>query len=494
MKMQPQAVITEDELKKGMSLVIRDGIATEVMTAFSGGTFLVALALMLGASNLQVGLLAGLPTFMNIFQLFSIWLVRRFKNRRLVSVVSSLLARIPLIIIGVLSLFSPNTTGINTFILLLCFFYFFGSVAGPSWNSWMKDFIPEHKLGTFFSNRTMLSQLVSVIVSLALALLIDYIKTQHPLYERTAYAYMYIVAGIAGVMGVYYLYKTPEPVAYTSKENIFKLLQQPLKNINFRHLLVFNSAWVFAINIATPFFTVYMLKTLNLPILYIIPLNILSQVSSILMVRLWGAFSDRYSNKTIIAIAAPLYITCIIAWCFVGLFSTNYIDIILIAVINIITGIATAGINLSLINIGLKLSPKEDTIVYLSTKNIITAFFSSLAPLLGGYLADFFANKHLDISAAYTAPNTEKSLYLLSLNQWNFLFVIGAFLALIALQLLYRVKEKGEIEKDIVVRILRSTIKNSVKDYFVVGTLLNWRQQVTTKLSQIFKGSKHHDL
>jgi hypothetical protein len=45
--------------------------------------------------------------------------------------------------------------------------------------------------------------------------------------------------------------------------------------------------------------------------------------------------------------------------------------------------------NLSITNIGLKLAP-ADAIVYLSAKNIITAFFSSVAPLVGGYLADFF--------------------------------------------------------------------------------------------------------
>ena len=105
MHAEPQEVITEQQLKTGMGLVIKDGIASELMTAFSGGAFLVALALMLGASNFQIGMLAALPTFMNIFQLVSIWLVRRFRNRRMISVICSLLARIPLVLIGLSSLF-----------------------------------------------------------------------------------------------------------------------------------------------------------------------------------------------------------------------------------------------------------------------------------------------------------------------------------------------------------------------------------------------------
>ena len=80
MQITPQEFISENDLKKGMSLVVKDGLATEIMTALSGGTFLVAVAIFLGASNFQIGLLAALPTFMNIFQLLSIWLVRKYKT------------------------------------------------------------------------------------------------------------------------------------------------------------------------------------------------------------------------------------------------------------------------------------------------------------------------------------------------------------------------------------------------------------------------------
>jgi len=490
MNIKPQPVITEQELKAGMSYVVKDGLATEMMTALTGGAFLVAMALMLGASNFQIGLLAALPTFMNIFQLISIWLVRRYNNRRGISVVCSIFARVPLILAGTMPLFFPQYTGINSFIFFLCFFYFFGSVSGPSWNSWMKDFIPENQLGSFFSHRTRLAQMLNVVVSLTMAFSLDYIKQHYPQYEFTTYACMFIAAGVFGLSGAYFLYKTPEPPSLLSKDNIFKLLVRPLKNKGFRNLLIFNSAWVFAINIATPFFTVYMMKTVGLPISYVIGLTIITQLTGIATVRLWGIFADRYSNKTIIAICAPIYITCIIAWCFAGIYSTLWHNVLLIGCINLFTGMSTSGITLSLTNIGLKLAPKDDAIVYLSAKNIITAFSSSIAPLLGGYLADFFGQRHIDISAKYDGPAVDKSFHLLSLHQWNFLFIIGALLALIAVQLLSRVREKGEVEKDKVVRILRSSIKNSIKDYYVIGTLLDWHEHVTSTFTKGFKSEQ----
>lgn len=86
-------------------------------------------------------------------------------------------------------------------------------------------------------------------------------------------------------------------------------------------------------------------------------------------------------------------------------------------IIHIFSGIAIAGINLSTANIGLKLAPREDAIVYLSVKNIITALFSSIGPLAGGLLADFFANRNLTISAQWTSPELNKVVRLVSLHE-----------------------------------------------------------------------------
>src|SRR6185369_6673598 len=149
-------------------------------------------------------------------------------------------------------------------IFFLTFFYLFGSIAGPSWNSWMKDLISENSLGAFFSMRTRYTQIICA------AFFVDYIKQQHPEYELRTYSYMFIIAGIFGLIGVLFLSRTPEPVSQISKDNVFKLLQRPLRDTNFRNLLIFNSAWVFALNIAIPFFTVYMMTTLGLPVSYVI--------------------------------------------------------------------------------------------------------------------------------------------------------------------------------------------------------------------------------
>jgi hypothetical protein len=73
-------------------------------------------------------------------------------------------------------------------------------------------------------------------------------------------------------------------------------------------------------------------------------------------------------------------------------------------------------------------------------------------------------------------------------HEWNFLFLIGALLALVSLELLVQVKETGEVEKNIVVRMMRSNIKNNLKDYFLIGNLIDLHES----LKAVIKGRKRH--
>lgn len=478
MNWRPKETLDENDINKGLKLVIGDGLAAEVMTTFTGGAFLVAMALLMGASNFQIGLLAALPTFTNLFQLVSIWLVRRFNNRRAITVIFSILARLPLIAVGVLPFVTENSFLINLLIFFLFFHYLFGSVAGPSWNAWMKDLVPENMLGTYFAKRSSYTQALNVFLAIVLALAIDFVRSKHPDFEINAYGMMFIAAGVVGIAGAWMLSFVQEPRSSMGDENITKLLIAPLRDGNFQRLLAFNSVWIFAVNMATPFFTVFMMKSLELSLSYIIALNILSQVSSIFTIRLWGRLADRYSNKTIIALSSPLHILCLIAWCFVGLYDHFYTNLGLLAIIHIFMGIATAGINLSITNLGLKLAPRKTAIAYLTARNMVLSVFGSAAPIIGGKLADYFTERSLVINAQWTSPDTERIFHLVSLHEWNFLFLIGAGVALVAVELLVHVKEVGEVDKDFVKRLMRHSIRMNLRDFFVIGTLISWHDQL----------------
>src|SRR3954471_6258755 len=126
MKLHPSTSLTKDQTESGLKLVIADGITAEAMVVFTSGTFLTAMAISLGATNFQLGLFAALPTFTTIFQLAAIWLVQRFNNRRVITVLFNLLARLPVIAIGLMPFLFTAGTSIQVLFLLLFFQHIFG--------------------------------------------------------------------------------------------------------------------------------------------------------------------------------------------------------------------------------------------------------------------------------------------------------------------------------------------------------------------------------
>ncbi|MFD0766919.1 MFS transporter [Mucilaginibacter lutimaris] len=459
MNLRPLEKITTGQLNSGLKLVIADGLSAEAMVVFTSGTFLTAMAIHMGATNLQLGLFAALPTFTTIFQLASIWLVQKWNNRKAVTAIFNLLARLPLIAIGVMPLLFTGSTTIQMLLVLLFFQHIFGDIAGASWNAWMKDLIPGERLGSFFSRRGRMAQTLNVTLSLATAMGIDHVKAYYPAHEITAYTTLFLTGGVLGMLSVVLLLRTPEPKPIPMNDNVFKLFGRSLKDKNFRNLLAFNSVWAFALNLATPFFAVFMIKNIGLPLSYVIGLGIISQLSSIAFIKLWGKYSDRFSNKTIINICAPVYITCILAFAFTGLPGSKVTALAILVAIHILSGLSTAGINLALSNIGLKLAPKKEAIVYITAKNMLVAFSSTIAPVAGGLLADFFASHQL----MYNLNIAGHSLRVIDLQGWNYFFIIGGIIALASLKLLNKVSEQGETHRRKVRMHMRATLRNKMR-------------------------------
>jgi MFS family permease len=135
----------------------------------------------------------------------------------------------------------------------------------------------------------------------------------------------------------------------------------------------------------------------------------------------------------------------------------------LLVIINILSGMTSAGINLAITNIGMKLAPANQAMVYLSVKNMAVAFFSAIAPVIGGLMADFFATHELAWNIEWnTVGSSSAVVSLIKLKGWNFFFIIGGLLALFSLRYLKAVREEGEVNKDRVVVYMRSRIQRNV--------------------------------
>lgn len=489
MKFKTQEHISEQELQRGLKSIVIDGVMSHLMGVLTGGVFLVAIGLQLGASNFQIGILAAIPPLMQLVQLPAIFIIEKVGSRKTVAVYSAMISRFAFLMVALSPLIFPPAIGLLILVFAIIFSSMFGGMGGCAWNSWMRDLIPENQMGTFFSGRLRMATILGIVVSFLASMGIDLAKRYFPNNEIYAYSGLFLAGFIIGIVGVIFLSKTPEPPMIPQpKANFFKLLTRPFKDKNFKRLMIALGSWSFAVNLAAPFFTVYMLTRLEMGMSIIVGLSILSQAFNFMFLSVWGKWTDKFSNKSVLAVSGPLFMFSILGWTFTTMPEKHFLTMPILVLIHIIMGISTAGIAIASGNIGLKLAPKGNATAYLATNALVNSFAAGIAPILGGTFADFFTSRNLSLVLKWTSPNRELSLQALNFQHWDFFFGLAFLLGLYALHRLSGVKEQGEVNDDIVRAEFMDVIKRPIRSLSSGAGLF---QLVSFPVSFIRKGVKY---
>ena len=447
------------------------------MGAFTGGAFLVAFALLLGASNFVIGLLAAVGPLTQILQIPAIFLVDRTGLRKALVVLNSLFSRLVWLVVAALPWLVPAEQRVA--VLLICLFLYFGlgTLSGCAFNSWMRDFIPEKIMGSYFGKRLAIATATGAILTLAAGFGIEVGK--RVLADAHApYSILFLLGGLAGLVGVYFLARIPEPkMAPHVPQGIFSVLAEPFREFNFRRLLMFLGSWNFAINLAAPFFVVYMVTRLGMSLGFVLALSVLSQLINVAFFRIWGRLADRFNNKSVLAVSGWMFIVSILMWPFLTLPEKHVMTIPLLIGIHILAGISTAGINLCAGNIALKAAPQGKATAYLAANALVNGVAATLAPILAGLAADWFMQQELSLSLRWTSADGGATLFdlsALSIKGLDFLFVAAVLFGVYAMHRLLAVREEGEVEEKVILSQLYGEVRKAVRH---VSNVAGLRQQ-----------------
>ena len=431
--------LSDSEVKKGLRNVIRDGLATQVMSTLTGSVFLVAFALALGASDLVIGLLATIPPLTGVMQIPTIYLVEKFRTRRSITLVAASLSRAFLLLIACIPFIVPFQIALPLVLMALVLNSILANVSGCSFNSWMHDLVPQTSLGRFFSTRMLLSTAVAIPTALAAGFLLDSWKAAHPDMELAGYAMLFAAGFVVGMIGVLQISRIPEPRMKGSEKipPFGELLRQPFQDGNFKNLIIFLTSWNFAINLALPFLTVFMLRTLGMDMSTVVMLTVIQQLTSLCFFRIWGRLSDRYSNKSMLRVSGPLMIASFALWASLAMFGGTAIVLPMAVGIHVLLGMSTAGVNLATSNIGLKLAPKGKATSYLASSSLFSQLASAISPLIGGMISQAF-------------------------HGWEYFFLVAFLLGIFALHRLTKVREDGEVHQKVVAREFVEEVRSSM--------------------------------
>jgi MFS family permease len=424
-------------------LIVFDGICTTAMNAFLIGPFLAAFALALGASHREIGLISAIAFLSRPMQLAGLYAVDRWNRRRGLIVSCALSARLLWILIVCLP-FLPEKGSVRLLLAVLVCSGLIAAIPGPAWHSLVRNLLPVDSLGTIFSKRLAWGTVVGLTLTLAGGFFVDAWPDLTGRPRVQAYSLLFLVGIVFGLVGVRSIMRLPEPPMEGERsESLRALIRLPLRDQGFRPLLGFIAFWNFAINLATPFFVVFMLERLLLPMRAITAFIVLQQLTSVLSVRIWGLLSDRFSNKAVLLTTVPLAIAAVTAWSFTTLPKQYVLTIPLLIAIQVGIGLSLSAIPLAITNLALKQSPPGLTHAYMMVADLFGAPSGAIAPLVGGWLMDFFAAHHLALTFQWSGPAAQLSAYVVSIRGLDFIFVISGLAGVIAFQWLALIPESG---------------------------------------------------
>jgi MFS family permease len=417
----PAAQFSKDPVvDKALRHSVRDGMAFSVQVG-AGETYFSAFALFLRATAPQVALISTLPLLLaSSAQIFSAWLGNYVGRRRLVVLGCALQTLLWLPILLVPVLFADYA--IPALLVLLALYHSANNLAAPQWTSIMRDLVAERWRGRYFAHRTRLTTLMTFVSLVACGLILHELDRSDSTY--LGFVVIFLIAFVARTISVYHLTFLHEPEATTTVPDMHiehwwrSLLSTGA--IGFSTYVALMNA---AVGISSPFFTVYMLRDLNLSYLEFTVLTGTSVLVQFLMLTTWGRIADVYGNRLILIVTSIVLPIVPSIW----LLSDNFWALL---VFQALSGLSWSGFTLSVGNLLYELVPQTRRAAYVAFHNVGTAAGVFAGAMLGALLAGLLPPRAVLFGDSDTLTNL---LYL---------FVISGLLrAILAVLLARRVRE-----------------------------------------------------
>ncbi len=349
-------------------------------------TYIPLFALAFGASNSQVGAIAAVANLLGALALFPGAKVVEQTGRRKPVVVWSAggFGRLALVGLAFIPLFFHQpAVAIIAIVVLNGLRSFMANLANPGWTALVADLVPESMRGRFFASRNMAMGLAALLIAPMAGRIIGQVNGRlDSLFA--GYQTVFILAFAFGIVSTFLFQRIDEPPA--SEKSLRPHQRGDLRRAlgqapAFVGLVISAFIWNMALQIASPFFDVYLVSGFQASTATIGILTSIASLSALFGQRFFGGLMDKrgpYWVQTATGLLIPL---APLAWMFI---SAPW----QVGFINLFAGFLWAGYNLANFNLLLELTPDEQRPRAVALYQ--TAVFSSavIGPLLGGYLAD----------------------------------------------------------------------------------------------------------
>ena len=386
-------------LRGAIKISIVEGIFAQIhstMTAI-GTVFITKFALMLNATPFQFGILSSIGQLSQLFQPLASVITKNLDSRKKPTVNYALAGRFLTLLLPVIPFVFEGRAAITAFLSVCFISTVLQAISGNMWIAWISDLVPLRFRGRFFSNRSVYLTIAAILTGYTFGFFLDLFDSADgsvaekfklnfdlSIYlnkENLPYAYV-IIFGTASAIGIYglqLLKKQHERPKKVETERSAALLLSPFRDKNFHKLLLFGCWWMLAVGIGAPFWQPYMITGFKMSMIELQVYGTFSTAGSLLMLRPWGRFIDRFGNKPAMIIAIILGSINPAVWLFAT--ADNYWFLFIEAAS---AGIMWSGTGVIITNLVLAVAPQGRQQIYSGMYSAVAGLAMVVTMLMSG--------------------------------------------------------------------------------------------------------------
>jgi len=377
---------------KARRLSIKEGCFASIKTSL-GDSYITPFAIAINTNNFIIALFTSLTGILGpISQWFSSRLIEKYPRKKifLTATLYEALTWIPLILITFL-FYKGILTSLLPILLLLFFsiYIIIVNITSPAWFSWIGDLVDEDYRGKWFSKRNFILGFISLFFTIFAAFFLDFFKKQG--WVMFGFMTLFFLAMFARLISRECFKKAYEPKLKLKKDYYFSFWQfiKKAPSNNFGRFTIFRAALNFSAVLASPFFAVYMLKTLGFSYALFMIVTLSQIFFGLLSLKRWGKLADKYGNYQVLKLTIL----------FIGLYPIFWMlsvsPIFLILVPALIGGICWAGFDLATSNFIYDSVTPQKRGICLSYYNLLNGIGIFLGAGIGGILITFVSLKFM---------------------------------------------------------------------------------------------------
>jgi len=372
-----------NNIDKNSLFVILEGIVfTTVFNLYN--PFIQMFGKRMNATDMHVALLNSIPPLVAVLVLVpcSIF-IDRFEDKKRSTCILILINSIFYLLIASVPFF-PDSYRVTVYIVLIGLMNWPGSLYNTIWQSFFAGTFKGAQARLVYSLRSKYGAFFGLITVLITGLILTKIPSNDA--ERIMiYQLFYVTCFILAILQAFILSRVRNDVrvedarvSFFSHFNIndFKHLLSNKKFIMFSVIsFVFHIGW----QLAWPLFFIYNVDYVKVNEFQLSLLNVASGLSSFLSYSFWSKLANNKGSRVAIVISAA-------AMAINSFFYVRLMSLEALTAVNILIGIANAGITLTLFTCLIETLPEDKRTIYISFFNAFMSISGFISPLAGVWI------------------------------------------------------------------------------------------------------------